>query len=488
MTRKQSWWLLLLVAALYTALRTYHLGYFALWNDEVFSATVAGMSWPKMFKAVIADIVHPPLFYILLKLWIVIGGSSVPWLRTLPCLIAIATLIPLLLFCREWQLTNVETGIALLLIAFNELLIHYSQELRMYSLLVALSLLSLWLFSRWLRIGRGLPWLTLVNLLLAYTHYYGALFVFTEFLFAIWRSSRHKNSRTAMQFLLSASVVGICLLPWLYLVGEAARAKHGLSENLKSFSRPTLRDIAWFYEKLIGQPPIRHTAMLGAVMFLIPLALCLFLRSDRRQLIRELLFFGFFPTIVSVTASYLLPQSVFDPRFLVTVAVPCLILVAIGIMAMKGLPRRALAVILLSWSAVSGTWFALLPDRKVPWDRLAAQMLVEPVPIYTYEPHEHTPLDFYGAKNTMLPSPAEITQIPEHEFYLVYRPSTWRGEDPAAVLRLRGFYVSARLEAHDIHEQIIAIRCVSSSPSSPPAVPRNTAKPLSRLMIVIGQL
>ena len=140
--RKKNWLFLLLMATSYTALRTYHLGYFALWNDEVFSATVAGMSWPKMFQAVIADVVHPPLFYILLKLWIAIGGSSVPWMRALPFFISIATLVPFLLFCREWKLTNAETGIAFSLITFNEVLIHYSQELRMYSLLVALSLLS----------------------------------------------------------------------------------------------------------------------------------------------------------------------------------------------------------------------------------------------------------------------------------------------------------------------------------------------------------
>jgi len=464
---KKGWGLLLFIAMIYTALRTYHLGYLALWNDEVFSANVAKMSWPNMFQAVISDVVHPPLFYILLKLWIAIGGSSVLWMRTLPFLISIITLVPLLLFCREWQLTNAETGIAFSLITFNELLIHYSQELRMYSLLVALSLLSLWLFSKWLHTGVGLLWLTLVNLLLAYTHYYGALFVFTEVLFMIWWGRRHRNWSTATTFLLSASVVGVCFLPWLYLVGEAARAKHGLYENLKFFSRPTAREIVWFYEELKGQPPIHHTALLGLALFLIPLTVCLFLPSHRRPLAQQLFLFGFFPTAVSVVASYVLPHPVFSPRYLITVAVPCLILVAVGIMAMNGAARRAFAVILVSWSAVSGTWFALLPDRKVPWDRLAGQLLVEPAPIYTYELHEHTPLDFYGAKNTMLPSPEQITNVSQREFYFVYRTSTWRGDDPATMLGLRGFSVVARFEAHDIHEQIIAIRCVSDS-SSPP--------------------
>ena len=150
--RGPRFWSILLISAgiLYLISRSYHLNYFALWNDEVFSVTVAKMPWPGMFRAVIDDIVHPPLFYILLKSWIYMGGSSVIWMRLLPFLISVATLVPLLLLFREWKLSQLEMTLAMVLISFNELLIYYSQELRMYSLLVGLSLTSLWLFGRFL--------------------------------------------------------------------------------------------------------------------------------------------------------------------------------------------------------------------------------------------------------------------------------------------------------------------------------------------------
>lgn len=72
------------------------------------------------------------------------------WMRMLPFLISVATLVPLFLLFREWNLSPLEMTLAMVLISFNELLIYYSQELRMYSLLVGLSLTSLWLFGRFL--------------------------------------------------------------------------------------------------------------------------------------------------------------------------------------------------------------------------------------------------------------------------------------------------------------------------------------------------
>lgn len=94
--KRKTWTIpLVVLVCIYIAVRVYHLGYFALWNDEVFSATVAQMTWPAMLRAVVADIVHPPLFYILLKLWIYIGGRSVLWMRTLPLLFSLFGLVPL---------------------------------------------------------------------------------------------------------------------------------------------------------------------------------------------------------------------------------------------------------------------------------------------------------------------------------------------------------------------------------------------------------
>src|ERR671913_402855 len=62
----------------------------------------------------------------------------------------VASVAPLLLLCRELRLGAWETNLALALAAVNGYLIKYAQEVRMYSLLLLLTLCSLWLFARFL--------------------------------------------------------------------------------------------------------------------------------------------------------------------------------------------------------------------------------------------------------------------------------------------------------------------------------------------------
>src|SRR6185436_3134035 len=89
------------VAALFIALRLWRLSASCLWFDEIFSVHAARHGWAELLRFAAADIIHPPLFYLLLKIWISLGGESLLWLRLLPALVSIAAIIPFLLLCRE---------------------------------------------------------------------------------------------------------------------------------------------------------------------------------------------------------------------------------------------------------------------------------------------------------------------------------------------------------------------------------------------------
>jgi uncharacterized membrane protein len=71
---------LVLVAAL--ALRTWKLGEKNLWLDEAASWDLATSSIARLIALTAADI-HPPLYYLALKLWVWIFGDSVGALRSL---------------------------------------------------------------------------------------------------------------------------------------------------------------------------------------------------------------------------------------------------------------------------------------------------------------------------------------------------------------------------------------------------------------------
>ena len=138
----------LTIAALcvaYLAARLWQLTDGCLWFDELFSVHAAEQSWSGMWSFVAQDLIHPPLFYALLKFWIATGGDGLLWLRLFPVLFAVLALVPFIHLCRELKLSRWTIVLAVALFAANGALIKYSQTLRMYSLLMFFSLMSIWL-------------------------------------------------------------------------------------------------------------------------------------------------------------------------------------------------------------------------------------------------------------------------------------------------------------------------------------------------------
>src|SRR5205807_8846745 len=88
------------LTVLYVAARLWRLTASCLWFDEIFSVHAGRHSWREMLNFVAADVVHPPLFYVLLKLWIAVGGESLTCLRLFPVLVSVAARVPPVLLCR----------------------------------------------------------------------------------------------------------------------------------------------------------------------------------------------------------------------------------------------------------------------------------------------------------------------------------------------------------------------------------------------------
>lgn len=463
--------LLIALCLLYVAVRAYHLSYFGLWHDEVFTVNVCTLPWAQMLRAVVADVVHPPLFYVVMKVWIEIGGSSVLWMRFLPFLFSVLMLIPLLNLCRELQFPRFAVLLVVALVTFNEPLIHYAQELRMYSLLVLLSVCSLWLFVRFLHTGQQWKALTAVNILLVYDHYYGLLFVATEAVVIItWAISRDKATgwpRT-LQFSKSLGLTTAAFLPWAFIAVRSEIANHGLHSNLNWIAVPSFKDLVWFYAQLNGFLPLRHAVVPAIILFLVPVALALTRRGPGREQTVGLAIFAFLPTGVAFVASRVLSFSVFDDRYLIICAVPYLLLIVFSLFSTSSArARTAVAAAILAWSAYAGTVYVRSPDRKVAWDVLA-HGIARNARVYTNETHTELPLKFYGVDCIRLRSRKEMLNIPDEDFYFVYRDTTWQGPQPEAVFPGIGFKVVETFAVHDSHEKITAVRLQAAAPRRQP--------------------
>ncbi|MGZ4883597.1 MAG: glycosyltransferase family 39 protein, partial [Halobacteriota archaeon] len=161
---------LLVIVLLGTFLRVYNLGAHSLGTDDTWSVWIAPQDISSILRYTAAD-VHPPLYYVVLHFWTAYLGTSELTLKLLSIIFGVAAIPVLYLVGRE--LFDTRAGLlAAFLLAVSSFNIRYAQEVRMYSLLVFLGVLSMYFF---IRLTRHRTPVTLVGYVIAttltlYTH------------------------------------------------------------------------------------------------------------------------------------------------------------------------------------------------------------------------------------------------------------------------------------------------------------------------------
>jgi hypothetical protein len=163
---------------------------YSYWLDELWSVAASKESWWLMFRNWLIPDVHPPLYQVLLKLWMGVAGSNETATRSLSFLMTAVSLLAAACFA-----SGRGAGRRLATLGFlgtNPTLMFCSQETRSYATSLALSTimlgLGLLLRQRSLRISsvplhwslqdNALTWgFSLSCLLLSLTHYFSLLFV-----------------------------------------------------------------------------------------------------------------------------------------------------------------------------------------------------------------------------------------------------------------------------------------------------------------------
>src|SRR3990172_9070860 len=94
LTRQQK--LLITLVVIGAGVRLYLLAEKSIWLDEAFSITISQRSLVDMLSSIVRTDTHPPLYYLVLKIWLVFGESETQ-ARLLSTLFSIAS-IPLIYF------------------------------------------------------------------------------------------------------------------------------------------------------------------------------------------------------------------------------------------------------------------------------------------------------------------------------------------------------------------------------------------------------
>ncbi len=190
----------------------------SLWRDEVDSLRFATRALPQVLAAFTRPGENGPLFYLLLRPWLAAAGHSEFALR-FPSAVMGALAIPII-FLWGKSLFGRKAGVwggllAALLLAVNPYHVWYSQEARMYALIVVTILLSLWFFKGGMEKGgwpRWASWYFFTSIGF-YIHVLAALVLPLQAFWTLALPSWRKRWLTAL------AAFALLILPYLPLVG-----------------------------------------------------------------------------------------------------------------------------------------------------------------------------------------------------------------------------------------------------------------------------
>lgn len=176
----------------------------SLWLDEAISALAArDLSYFDITFNFLKIDNHPPLFYLLLKLWGQIFGFSDWVLRILPVLLGVGVIYLVYKITRTLSKNYRLTMIAAVLTSTSPLLIYYSQEIRMYILITLFASIQILIFQIIIYKGNRWKWglFSLLNCLLFFSDYITVFLFPVFFLYPVLKKDRNLLLKVLLSFL-----------------------------------------------------------------------------------------------------------------------------------------------------------------------------------------------------------------------------------------------------------------------------------------------
>lgn len=344
------------VTALGAALRLHGLDAQSLWNDELgaiansTSGTIGHAFWLGF------DPEHPPAYYMSLRLWLTLAGDSAVAARLPSALCGILTVPAMFALGRRW-FGATEGLIAAALTAVAHVPIYFSQEARVYAvLLLAVTLSTAWLTDVMaaLRSGERPPRAALFGFVLAtivasQAHFFGTLFVVLQAGGAAL--SAWPGWRAIGRLAAAYAVVAVAFLPCFY------RLLHVPPSTPTWLSAPSA-SAPWGLVRYLFND---STALAVAAVLLWALAAGRGARAPRAAGATWLAF-GWLvvPVVIAFAFSHLV-RPAFVARALIIVAPAAYLLAARGLVA-TALPRPLLAA--LTTALVAALLLDLVAGRR----------------------------------------------------------------------------------------------------------------------------
>jgi 4-amino-4-deoxy-L-arabinose transferase-like glycosyltransferase len=339
----------------------------SIWLDEAITAQVSMSGILGIILNRSQTGIHPPLYFILIYFWTKIFGDSEFSLR-FPSFI-FGTLSIFLIYKLVKKIYDKETAlISSILYSLSPFFIYFSQEARMYPLLIFLGLLSLtYVYDLSIEFNRkNLLKLLIVNSLLLYTHFFSTLLIISENIFIILLN--RKNIENIKRWLLIQIINLLIFSPWIYVI--LTRNTPEIYQGAQPLSLYSIS--VSFYQIFFGF--VRNFLERRG---LIPIFLVLFLffitlgilppYKDKKGLFLNILYF--FVPFLSLIIISSFGKSFYSSRYLSAFAPGILILMARGIKKIKLYPliNISLIFLVLIYSILNTSYYLRLNTLNRPW-------------------------------------------------------------------------------------------------------------------------
>lgn len=210
----------------------------SIWRDEAFTFLLAKQNWFHILTVTAKDS-NPPLYYLLLNVWMGIFGHSEFAMRTLSFFFFIGLLYVTGLFLIDiLELPVKRTMLFLSLFILNPMLHYFAFEARMYSMLALTATLSFYFLYK--KDFRKYAWMSVIGL---YTHYFTAFIILAQIVYLLVTGGAVRFRKHLRMY----GMIGLSFAPWALFV---------------LISRPPVADGFW-----IKQPTLNTLLNLPGVLF-----------------------------------------------------------------------------------------------------------------------------------------------------------------------------------------------------------------------------
>jgi mannosyltransferase len=255
----------LAIALLAFAFQLYRLDNQSFAFDEGWTSYAIHHSWAEIWDVLTPDN-HPPLYYVLVKAFADVAGYGDFAVRFLSVVCETALVAGMYVLGR--RLGGPVAGLSsALFAALSPLFVYYAQEARMYSLLMALAVLSSYSLVRLADEPDSKRWwaayvVTACGAL--YTHYFAVLLILAHVVAALTYLLVRPQRRWWGRWLLGQGAIVLLYLPWLPTAMDQVSIGQGTWWRMPLSARVILKDLWGFF--LLGPRRPRGVPIWGAML------------------------------------------------------------------------------------------------------------------------------------------------------------------------------------------------------------------------------